>query len=86
MLSSFSYLQSSCCYNKYTSKNDFSGSLNKTVSAWSLLSSSPAFLPLIIADGSYDPQDEGPAGAQAVSLALQNLQDALQLFLPDVCM
>lgn len=27
-------------------------------------------LPLIIADGSYDTQDEGPAGAQTVPLAL----------------
>lgn len=43
-------------------------------------------LPLIVADGSYDTQDEGPAGTQAVTLALQDLQDALQLFLADVRM
>lgn len=44
------------------------------------------FLPLIIADCSYDTQDEGPARPQAVSVALKNLQDTFQLFLPDVCM
>lgn len=44
------------------------------------------FLPLVISDGSYDTQDEGPAGPQTVTLTLENLQDTLQLFLPDVCM
>lgn len=52
----------------------------------SISSSSSVLLPLIIADGPDDSQDEGPAGPQAVSLALQDLQDTLQLFLPDVCM
>lgn len=44
------------------------------------------FLPLVISDGSYDTQDKGPARSQAITLALENLQDTLQLFLPDVCM
>lgn len=41
--------------------------------------------PLVVADGSYDAKHEGPAGPQAVPLALEDLQDALQLFLPNVC-
>lgn len=44
----------------------------------------PSLSPLVVADGSDDAQDEGPAGPQAVPLALQDLQDALQLLLPDV--
>jgi len=44
----------------------------------------PALLPLIVADGSDDPQDERPSGPQAVALALEDLQDALKLLLPDV--
>lgn len=39
---------------------------------------------MIVADGSYNTQNEGPAGPQAVALTLQDLQDALQLLLPDV--
>lgn len=42
--------------------------------------------PLVIAYGSYNAKDEGPAGPQAIPLALEDLQDALQLFLPNVCM
>lgn len=42
-------------------------------------------LPLIIANGSYNTQNEGPTRPQAVALTLQDLQDTLELFLPDVC-
>lgn len=40
--------------------------------------------PLVVADGSYDAKDEGPARPQAIPLALEDLQDALQLLLPNV--
>lgn len=33
--------------------------------------------PLVVADGSYDAKNEGPAGPQAISLALEDLQNAL---------
>lgn len=41
--------------------------------------------PHVIADGSDDAKDQWPAGPQAVPLALEDLQDTLQLFLPNVC-
>lgn len=50
------------------------------------ISPSITLLPLIIANGSYNTQYKGPSRPQAVALTLQDLQDTLELFLPDVCM